>query len=358
MIKLSVIVPIYNVEPYLAQCLASIFAQDIEDMEVIAIVDGSPDNSIEIAREFAAQHPNMKVIEQENRGLSATRNRGIREARGEYICWIDSDDYYTPHALEEVYRLCIDNDLDFIATAFHQFPYEVEKMKPTDGSLSPVMDGREFIRYVVEHDYRFAWPSNYIHKRSFLLANELFFLEGCVFEGLPYAIKSATVATRCMYYNAPLTQYRIRMDSLSHDKKTPKVVHDLFRTLVVLVDTCESAKLPSEYIPYFAKTIRKRVYLGANAWAELTAEECAECKAMCTPRELLYSQAFVMPVFFQNRKIKSHTKAIEKLNKQAKRLRKTVSEQQDKIEAFTASAQKGKKTWRHKLGILRNKLLR
>lgn len=358
MIKLSVIVPIYNVEPYLAQCLASIFAQDIEDMEVIAIVDGSPDNSIEIAREFAAQHPNMKVIEQENRGLSATRNRGIREARGEYICWIDSDDYYTPHALEEVYRLCIDNDLDFIATAFHQFPYEVEKMKPTDGSLSPVMDGREFIRYVVEHDYRFAWPSNYVHKRSFLLANELFFLEGCVFEGLPYAIKSATVATRCMYYNAPLTQYRIRMDSLSHDKKTPKVVHDLIRTLVVLADTCEGADLSPEYIPYFSKTVRLRVYLCASGWTDLAAEERAACEAMCTPRELMYFQSFALPVFFRNRQVRKHKGAAEKLYKKVEKLSKAVAEQQIEIKLLTESVQTGGKTWKQALKALRNKLLR
>ncbi len=371
MIKLSVIVPIYNVEAYLSECLASIFTQDIEDMEVIAIIDGSPDNSIAIAQEFAAQHPNMRIIEQENRGLSATRNRGIREAQGEYVCWIDSDDYYTPNALAEAYRLCVENDLDFIGMTFHQFPYVVEKMAPADGSVSPVMNGGEYMQYMAEHDLRYAWPSNYVHKRSFLLENNLFFLEGCVFEGSPHATRSASVAKRCMYRNSPLTQYRIREDSLSHSKKTPKVVHDIIRTLVYLIDTCEATDISAEYMPYFAKAVRNRALFCAKTWATLTLKEREDCKSMCTPRELLYFHAFVLPISYRNRLVRRRDQSIANLeekvtalnettndlNKTIADLNKTVAAQQNEIKALTEEARQSANN-RKENGIRLGKVLR
>lgn len=324
MYNLSVIVPIYNTEAYLAECLSSIFAQKIDGMEVIAIIDGSPDNSAAIAREFAAQHPNMRVIEQENRGLSSTRNRGIREAQGEYICWIDSDDYYTPDALAEAYSLCIDNNPDFIAMALRQFPRVVEKCAPMDGTLSAVMDGREFIRYTTERNYLIQWSCNYVYRRSFLLENRLFFLDDCVFEGAPFVIKSAAVANRCMYYNAPLTQYRIHEDSLSHSKRTVKVAHDILRTLIAMVDVCESADISAEYMPYFSDTLCKRACFCATTYAELTEEERKAYKAMCTPRELMYFHTFVSPISYRNWLVRKNKKSAENLDKKVKELSKTV----------------------------------
>ena len=95
MIQLSIVIPIYNVEKYLYTCLLSIMTQDIPltDYEVILINDGSSDGSLVIAERFAAQYSNIRLISQENRGLSGARNRGIEEAQGEYIWFIDSDDY-------------------------------------------------------------------------------------------------------------------------------------------------------------------------------------------------------------------------------------------------------------------------
>ena len=96
-IILSVIIPVYNVEKYLRKCVDSVLAQDIADMEVILIDDGSPDNSGAICDEYAEKDTRVKVIHKENGGAATARNVGLDIARGKYITFVDSDDYLLPN---------------------------------------------------------------------------------------------------------------------------------------------------------------------------------------------------------------------------------------------------------------------
>ena len=112
MTKLSFIVPVYNVAQYLRKCVDSLLAQDYDDYEIILVDDGSTDNSPQICDEYVRENelesegvrelgkPLISVLHQENRGLSAARNAGVRIARGEYICFVDSDDYWEPNVLD------------------------------------------------------------------------------------------------------------------------------------------------------------------------------------------------------------------------------------------------------------------
>ena len=102
--KVTMIVPIYNMENFLAECLDSLVAQTIapEEMEILLIDDGSPDNSIEIMEQYAAKYSNMKILRKENEGLSRTRNYGIARAKGKYIMYIDADDTLSPETVKEV----------------------------------------------------------------------------------------------------------------------------------------------------------------------------------------------------------------------------------------------------------------
>ena len=101
MIKLSFIVPIYNVEQYLRKCVDSLLAQDVpsSEYEVILVDDGSPDACPQICDEYAAACEDIRVIHRENGGLSAARNSGIEIAKGKYVCFVDSDDYWEPSFL-------------------------------------------------------------------------------------------------------------------------------------------------------------------------------------------------------------------------------------------------------------------
>ena len=97
--KLSIIMPVYNVEDYLCKCIDSVLNQDYEDYEVILVDDGSPDECPKICDSYAKKHDNIRVVHRENGGLSAARNSGIEVAIGEYILFVDSDDYIEPNVL-------------------------------------------------------------------------------------------------------------------------------------------------------------------------------------------------------------------------------------------------------------------
>ena len=110
--KISLIIPVYNVELYLRKSLDSAINQTFKDVEIIAVNDGSTDSSYEILKEYKSKYNNIKVISIKNSGLSNARNVGIRESKGEYLAFLDSDDYIHPKFLETLYNLIIKNDAD------------------------------------------------------------------------------------------------------------------------------------------------------------------------------------------------------------------------------------------------------
>ena len=113
-IKFSVILPVYNLEKYLRECLDSIKNQSLKEFEVICINDGSTDNSLEILKEYAKSDLRFKVIDQQNQGVSVARNRGIELARGKYIAFIDGDDNFELNALEVCYNSIEKKDVDIL----------------------------------------------------------------------------------------------------------------------------------------------------------------------------------------------------------------------------------------------------
>ena len=110
----SLILPIYNVAPYLERCIGSILQQDFKDYEIILVDDGSSDESPQICDAYVEKYPNIRVIHKENGGLSSARNAGLEIAAGEYVWWIDSDDWIENEALSEVYRVICDNRPDIV----------------------------------------------------------------------------------------------------------------------------------------------------------------------------------------------------------------------------------------------------
>ena len=107
--RLSIIVPIYNVEKYLPRCIESILNQTFKDFELILVNDGSTDSSYEILKEYENKYDNFRVINQKNGGLSAAKNAGIKIAKGEYIAFLDSDDYLDKNFLETLYNMAVNN---------------------------------------------------------------------------------------------------------------------------------------------------------------------------------------------------------------------------------------------------------
>ena len=124
MVKVSVIIPVYNVEPYLKQCMDSVVGQTLKDIEIICVDDGSTDGSLDILREYAAEDNRIQIIEQKNAGAGAARNNGMRHATGKYLSFLDSDDFFEPRMLEKAYDLAEKDQADFVAYKSDQYHTE------------------------------------------------------------------------------------------------------------------------------------------------------------------------------------------------------------------------------------------
>lgn len=136
--KLSIIVPVYNTEEYLRECIDSLIGQSWKNIEIICVNDGSTDNSAEILDEFRRNDSRIKVISQENRGLSGARNSGLRAANGDYVCFVDSDDILMPGACERLALECLGKDPDLIIFGAETIPASARVNDHwTDVTLSP-----------------------------------------------------------------------------------------------------------------------------------------------------------------------------------------------------------------------------
>ena len=119
-IAVSVIVPVYNVEAYLEKCLNSIIEQSLQNIEIIAVNDGSTDGSDEILNRLSAKTEKLKVINQENQGLSAARNAGINAANGQFVAFVDGDDFISSTMLEKMYGKAVRKNLDIVWCRYQQ----------------------------------------------------------------------------------------------------------------------------------------------------------------------------------------------------------------------------------------------
>lgn len=128
---LSVIIPVYNSEKFLSRCLDSVFSQT-GDFEVIAINDGSTDKSLEVLQKYAQEHSNMKIINQENQGVGASRNKGIKEAKGKYLIFVDSDDWLESNVFSKIVDTLKNDDSDILLTGYYDV-YDTEWVRKTRG---------------------------------------------------------------------------------------------------------------------------------------------------------------------------------------------------------------------------------
>ena len=121
MVKVSVIIPVYNAEKYLKQCLNSICRQTLQEIEIICVDDGSTDNSLNILQEYTNADPRIQVLTQKNQGAGAARNYGLRTARGLYLSFLDADDFFEPNMLEEAVNTIELYSADFVVFESDQF---------------------------------------------------------------------------------------------------------------------------------------------------------------------------------------------------------------------------------------------
>lgn len=212
---ISVIVPIYNVSQYLPQCMESILAQSWQDMEIILVDDGSKDECPRLCDEYAAQDARVRVMHKPNGGLSDARNAGMRVAKGEWIYFIDSDDWMHPDALRQLHDFAIKNQCEVVqGNLYYAYQDHLLYRQPNKKELRQhVFDREEAMRLLVINDRvkNFAWGKLY---RTDIL-QDLDFPVGKYFED---SFWQHLVMHRVKHYgiiDEPLYYYRQREDSIS-----------------------------------------------------------------------------------------------------------------------------------------------
>lgn len=238
-IKLSVIVPIYNMEKYLNRCLDSLVNQTIEDIEIILINDGSTDKSQKIIDEYAKKY-NKKIrsYTNKNQGISKTRNFGIDKANGEYIAFIDSDDFVEIDMFEKMYKKAKRENLDIVVCDYYNY-YDQTKTTAIENIINfnntNLLNDLELIFKINPS------PWNKIYKRSLILDSEYRFPENIKYEDLGYIPILLTEANKIGKINKPFNYYLIR--SNSETTTVDKRVYDIFKILDILFDYFKSKKI-------------------------------------------------------------------------------------------------------------------
>lgn len=217
--KLSIIVPIYNVEPYLEACLDSLLAQTIGDFEILLVDDGSKDRSGEIADRYASEHPAIiRCMHIDNGGQGRARNLALPLARGEFVGFIDSDDWIVPDMYEKLYNKAQETGADVVYCDF----------------LEHFSDGREQVLPAAYQDHPLSAAGsscNKIFRRS--LIGELRFPEGLWYEDFYFSAVMLVRSVKTAYVPEPLYIYRRGQESTMHNNNAAKNL-DMLRIMEML----------------------------------------------------------------------------------------------------------------------------
>ena len=245
--KFSIIVPVYNVEKYIKKCLDSILNQSFKDYEVIVVNDGTKDNSIELIKDYP-----VKIVNQKNQGLSVARNTGVKHATGEYIIFIDSDDWIEKDLLKKLNKSSSDSpDLirfqiqevyeDGKTIKFNELPFE--NKNGTDAF-------EEIVKYhFVENAWCYAIKKEYYEKEKFE------FKKGTVHEDfglIPLVIMKASIVNSISYIGYNYLQRQGSIMNSSNYEKTLKKVSDMFAHYKYLTSEINKTKLNSEIFKSYA----------------------------------------------------------------------------------------------------------
>lgn len=204
-IKVSIVVPVYNVAQYLSKCLDSLISQTLEEIEVIVVNDGSSDNSQFIIDDYVTRYPSkIHSFIKENSGLSDTRNYGIHHSRGEYIGFVDSDDYVDPNYCKKMYDEAVQSDAQIVVCGIAHLYLKriINTLYPTELFNKSVQNSPRILEYANS----FAW--NKLFLRSFWMRNGFLFPKGQWFEDSALIYNVMLLANRVSCVNSPLYYYR------------------------------------------------------------------------------------------------------------------------------------------------------
>lgn len=255
MTKLSIIVPVYNVEKYLPKCLESLIKQTLKDIEIICINDGSMDNSLAILKEFASKDSRIKIIDNQHQGVAKTRNTGIEQSTGEYIGFVDSDDYIDIDFFEKLYNSATKSNSDIAIASIlkHKNFFNIYNAKYTKEETAITIQDKIKLCEDKKHFFFYAW--NKIYHSGFIKENNIKFSEGQIYEDVMFAIKALYYSNKIISVYGTKYHYIEHENSLTKYKdKTGEKEHDLIKAYSELQEFCNSKNIEiPERLNYYTK---------------------------------------------------------------------------------------------------------
>lgn len=229
--KLSIIIPVYGVERYIGQCansLSPLFKNS--EIEIIFVNDGTKDNSINILKETISNCNNVKIIHRNNGGLSAARNTGLEHATGEYIYFVDSDDFIDAEAFEKLFQSGYISDADIIVGDFYKVDENSNLILDLDSySIGCKIEKSDAWKFFVKYHKKVSsvvWRC--IYKKSLIEENKLRFHEGVVFEDMEWSPIIFNKAKNVHYEAIVFYYYRVRNNSIMNSSVSEKKINDAF----------------------------------------------------------------------------------------------------------------------------------
>lgn len=255
MTKLSIIVPVYNVEKYLPKCLESLIKQTLKDIEIICVNDGSMDNSLAILKEFTSKDSRIKIIDNQHQGVAKTRNTGIEQSTGEYIGFVDSDDYIDIDFFEKLYNSATKSNSDIAIASIlkHKNFFNIYNAKYTKEETAITIQDKIKLCEDKKHFFFYAW--NKIYHSGFIKENNIKFSEGQIYEDVMFAIKALYYSNKIISVYGTKYHYIEHENSLTKYKdKTGEKEHDLIKAYSELQEFCNSKNIEiPERLNYYTK---------------------------------------------------------------------------------------------------------
>jgi len=215
----SIIIPVYNVQEYLGTCLDSIVCQTYQELEIIAVNDGSTDNSLAILEDYTQKEPRLRVLHQENQGLSAARNKGLNEAKGEHIIFVDSDDYIAADLVELCVTSFQQKGVDVLVYNHGVFKDGQNEIQPRVKAIQPgLRTNTEYLKEVINlktDTWNPVWL--YAFKLDFLNHHRLRFYKGVYHEDILFTPSMICASQQIAVIPEILYYYRIRPGSITTD---------------------------------------------------------------------------------------------------------------------------------------------
>ena len=236
--RLSVIVPVYNVEKYLKKCLTSLVNQTMDNIEILVVNDGSPDNSEKIIQEYAKKYKNIKALKKENGGLSSARNYGLKYATGEYVTFVDSDDWIKEEMYEKMYLKAKEKDFDIVTSDINYVYPDHEEVVYTDPKEDTFDIKKVFIKL-------YPTVCTKIFKRELFTDNNLEFKSGVWYEDVEMMYRLLPYVKSIGVVHIPFYQYLQREQSITNTV-SPKI-YDYIHNFNGIVDFYKERKLFDKY---------------------------------------------------------------------------------------------------------------